>query len=243
MKKLITLFLAMAGMVSTASAWNYLKGTFNSWQASADYCLDNGPVAVYLTASNTAYEFGIDNGGTWKGPNSNADITGTTTISNFSGSGNFLLTVSTTGYYVFSTNWDNGLALTVRYPNTTVYFCNSLGWSNVYLHDGWWNGDNGACNRNAVRGVAMTAGDNNIYSAYIPRESISRITFTSDKQVNNGGEQYGAGYDNFYGTNVVWNVAAFDASKPLYAPTGDATSLNNCSYYYGGSWHAYPTYW
>ena len=41
---------------------------------------------------------------------------------------------------------------------------------------------------------------------------------------------------------MVWNAAEFDASTPLYIPTGDAVPLNNSSYYYGGSFHAYPTY-
>lgn len=243
MKKLFTLLLAMAGMVSTASAWNYLKGTFNDWKASADYCLDNGPVAVYLTASETAYEFGIDNNGAWKGPNNNASISGTTTLSSFSGSGNFTLTVSTSGYYVFSTNWDNGLALYVSYPNTMVYFCNTLGWENVYLHDGWWKNDDGASNVNAMRGVKMTAGANNIYSAYLPSGTFSKVTFTPDKQVNDGEGQYGAGYTNFYNTSVVWNADDFNSSTPLYVPTTTVgATKNECSYYYGGSWHAYPTY-
>jgi hypothetical protein len=40
----------------------------------------------------------------------------------------------------------------------------------------------------------------------------------------------------------VWNEAAFDTSKPLYVPTTVSVTLNSCSYYYGGSWHAYPSY-
>lgn len=244
MKKILLIALVVLGGVSTASAWNYLKGTFNNWQTSADYCLDNGPVAVYLEASQTPYEFGIDYDGNWAGPKGNANITTTTTVNSFSGMGNFTLTVSTNGYYVFSTNWDNSLlSLTVRYPNTTVYFYNSLGWSDVYLHDGYWNGNNGASNVNALRGIKMTAGANNIYSAYVPSESFQRVTFTSDKQVNNGNDQYGAGYDNFYSTNVVWNASQFNSSTPIYVPTTTVSeTLNNCSYYYGGSWHAYPTY-
>ena len=243
MKKFILMMLVMVGGVLQVNAWNYLKGTFNSWTESADYCLDNGPVAVYLEASNTAYEFGINASGTWKGPNNNASITETTTISSFGNSGNFLLTVSTSGYYVFSTNWDSGLALTVRYPNTSVYFYNTLNWENVYMHDGWWNGDKGATNKNALRGIAMTSGANGIYSAYIPKESLTRITFTPSKQVNNGSSDYGAGYENFYGTDVVWNADVFSSKIPLYVPTTTVSAtLNTCSYYYGGAWHAYETY-
>ncbi|MBQ3631375.1 MAG: hypothetical protein II949_09075 [Prevotella sp.] len=245
MKKLLLTALVMVMGVMNASAWNYLKGTFNSWNASADYCLDNGPVAVYLEASNTAYQFKID-GGTWYGAYEyNTSITGTTTITSFdtsNGSANFQLTVSTTGYYVFSVTWSGQPTLTVRYPDTMVYFYNALGWENVYMHDGWWN-DSSASNRGALRGLAMTAGDNNIYSAFVPSESFYRVTFTSEKQVNDGDGQYGAGYDNFYGTNVVWNANHFDSATPLYVPTTTLSEeLNNCSYYYGGSWHAYPTY-
>lgn len=251
MKKFITLLLAMAGMVSTASAWNYLKGTFNNWTASYEYCLDRGPVAVYLTASETAYQFKID-AGTWYGATTNDEITGKFTTSEFNtqdGSSNFKMKVSTSGYYVFNVTWSNNWpTLTVRYPDTMVYFYNALGWTNVYLHDGWWNGEKGACNKNALRGVAMTVGANNIYSAYIPSEGITRVTFTSDKQINltdNEDEGYGAGYANFYNTKVVWNADAFNSSKPLYIPTTTVSETLNegtCSYYYGGSWYAYPTY-
>lgn len=244
MKKLLLLALVALGGVMNVSAWNYLKGSFNNWTASADYCLDNGPVAVYLTASETAYTFKI-HGDNWYGANNNANITETTVINSFNTSGdsdNFNLTVTTSGYYVFSVNWDNGMSLTVRYPNTTVYFYNSLGWSNVYLHDGWWNGSS-ASNRGALRGVAMTAGADNIYFANIPLESFYRVTFTSEKQVNNGGDQHGEGYDNFYNTSVVWNESAFNTSTPLYVPTTtESENLNSCPYYYGGSWYTYPTY-
>lgn len=89
----------------------------------------------------------------------------------------------------------------------------------------------------------MTAGANNIYSAYIPRESFYRVTFTSDKQVNEGAGEYGSGYNNFYSTNVVWNANEFNTNYALYVPTTTLSeTLNNCSYYYGGTWHAYPTY-
>ena len=232
------------------SAWNYLKGTFNSWNESPDYCLDNGPVAVYLTASETPYEFKI-HGNNWYGTNNNTNITETTTITTGfaenTDNTNFKLTASVTGYYVFSVTWSNGnlASLIVRFPDTTVYFYNSLGWSNVYLHDGWWgtNDTDGASNKNALRGVAMTAGENNIFSAYIPRGSFYRITFTEDKQVNNGEKQYGTGYDHFYSTNVVWNAAEFNSSKPLYVPTTTVSAtINSCSYYYGGEWHPFPTY-
>ena len=246
MKKLLLTALVMVMGVMNVSAWNYLKGTFNSWNASADYCLDNGPVAVYLEASNTDYEFKID-GGTWYGAyDNNAYITETTTISSFNtdnGSANFKLTVREAGYYVFSVSWSgNQPTLTVRYPDTMVYFYNCLGWTKVYLHDGWWNGSS-ASNRGALRGVEMTAEGDDFYSAYIPSVSFYRVTFTSDKQVNDGDGQYGAGYDNFYSTNVVWNEKAFSSNTPLYVPTTTVSEeLNNCSYYYGGSWHAYPTY-
>lgn len=105
MKKLLLIMLLIVGGVNTMNAWNYLKGSFNSWAAeSPAYCLDNGPVAVYLEASETAYQFGINAGGSWKGPNNNAAISETTTISSFSDSNNFSLTVTISGYYVFSTS-------------------------------------------------------------------------------------------------------------------------------------------
>ena len=249
MRKFTLLILAVMAGIGNVGAWNYLHGTFNSWTSSAASCLDNGPVAVYLEANETPYQFGIkagDGNDSWKGPNGNASITGTTTISSFSSSGNFQLTVSETGYYVFSVTWENNNpTLTVRYPDTMVYFYNALGWSKVFLHDGWWgeNDATGACNKNALRGVAMMAGENNIYSAYIPRASFYRITFTSDKQVNEGENDHGAGYDHFYSTSVVWNEAAFDVNTPIYVPTTTVSDTKNkCSYYYGGSWHAYPTY-
>jgi hypothetical protein len=243
MKKLLLLFLLVAGGVSTASAWNYLVGSFNSWTNSAPYCLDNGPVAVYLTAGSHTFKVKTDNDA-WYGAKTATTIDKTTADIDFENPGNDVtLTVTTAGYYVFSTNWDSGLALTVRYPNTTVYFYNALSWSKVYMHDGWWNGDNGASNVNALRGIEMTAGDNDIYSAYIPKESLYRVTFTPTNQVNVGESDHGEGYTNFYGTNVVWNAAAFDAKKPLYVPTTTVgETLNDCSYYYGGAWIEYPTY-
>ena len=180
------MMLLVVGGVGNVSAYNYLNGNFNSWADNASSCLDNGPIAVYLEASVTPYEFGIDVSGSWMGPYSeadisNADISGTTTISSFSSDGNFKLTVTTSGYYVFTVDWENEKPkLTVRYPDTMVYFYNALNWENVYLHDGWWNGENGASNRGALRGINMNAGDNNIYYAYIPRASFYRITFNLD---------------------------------------------------------------
>lgn len=248
MKRFFTLLIGLIAIVGTAGAWNYLQGSFNDWNASADYCLDNGPVAVYLEASGSPYTFKI-HGNDWYGAKNNSSISETTTITEFTKNGsedNFSLSVSTTGYYVFSVTWNNdNPTLIVRYPDTTVYFYNSLGWSNVYLHDGWWadNDSEGANNKGVLRGVSMTSDVNNVYSAYIPSGCFTRITFTSDKQVNNGEGQFGAGYDHFYNTSVVWNSVAFNSSTPLYVPTTTVSDpKNSCSYYYGGEWHAYPTY-
>lgn len=244
--------LVIVGGVMTANAWNYLKASFNSWaDANREYCLDRGPVAVYLTESETAYQFGIMVDGNWKGPNNNDNISETTTINDFSANGSFNLNASVTGYYVFSLTWNGeNPTLVVRYPDTKVYFYNALNWENVYLHAAWWNGDKGASNRNNLRGVQMTSEGNGIYSANIPLASLSgcHFTFTKDQQVNfddDNDDGYGHGYGNFYNTEVVWNGdISFDASTPLYVPstTVGNENLNGCKYYYGITLHAYPTY-
>lgn len=244
MKKLVSLILVLTGMVSTASAWNYLRGSFSSWaNDSPEYCTDNGPVAKYLAAGS--YTFKIYSEGDpakWWG--NGGTITDNITLSNLTDNGgNITLTVSNPGYYVFKVTWNNNVpTLEVKYPDTMVYFYNNLGWENVYLHDGWWRDNNGASNVNTLRGVAMTAGANNVYSAYIPRSCFYRITFTSDRQVNVGDGEHGAGYNNFHSTNVVWNENEFNANTPIYVPTTTSSEKNNSNYYYGGQWLAYPTY-
>lgn len=249
MKKLFTLILALTGMVSTASAWNYLTGSFNNWATNEEACcLDKGPVAVYLTASENDYTFKIY-GNDWFGANDYITETSTINISS-DNSSNISLKVSVTGYYVFSIGY-NPLTLTVRYPDTRVYFYNALSWDNVYLHAAWWNGDNGASNRDNLRGIKMTPEGNGIYSAYIPIESLNGnyFTFTEDVQVNysdDNDDGHGNGYSNFYQTSVVWNgYIEFNASTPLYVPsTTLGAKLNNesCNYYYDVALHAYPTY-
>jgi hypothetical protein len=252
MKKILLLLLTMVGMVSTASAWNYLAGSFNGWGRTTASCLDGGPIAVYLE-NGTTYTFGFDAGGTWKAANNNSTITGTTTITSFTDGGdtNFSLTPSVSGYYVFHLTWDNSNpSLTIRYPDTTVYFYNSLNWENVYLHAAWWNGNNGASNKDNLRGVPMSSIGNGIYSAYIPIASLSgcHFTFTKDQQVNfteDENDGFGRGYANFYNTEVVWNGdITFSASTPLYVPSttvGD-NNKNGCKYYYDVTLHSYPTY-
>ena len=114
MKKIFTIFAALACMMSMSAATLYLRGDFNGWGTSN--ALDaNGKCEIELKVGN--YGFKIADA-TWGAANygSDATISATTNGVQFVlGSGNCKLKATTEGTYTFTFN-ANTLTLDVTYP-------------------------------------------------------------------------------------------------------------------------------
>lgn len=113
----------------------------------------------------------------------------------------------------------------------TIYFRNTLGWSNVYFYPsvGGWN-SNGVYNSGT--GTQMTKVAGNIYSC-----SVSTVgkyyAFCKDKQDN---------YGNFWSTEACYNTS-YSSSKTLFTPNSTSNqTTNSTKYFSNGFWSTYqPT--
>lgn len=120
----------------------------------------------------------------------------------------------------------------------TIYFKNTLGWSNVYVH--FYNSatsfssGNGCSGSNAAKNCgAMTSIDGTYYRLTYTGSPYSYVCFTKDQQDSYGNfwnteASYAAGLD-LSSANVLW--------KPNSTPV---TPCNSCSYYNSGTWTTYP---
>ncbi|MGN1129799.1 MAG: hypothetical protein ACI4Q8_00490, partial [Ruminococcus sp.] len=115
---------------------------------------------------------------------------------------------------------------------STVYFKNTVGWSNVYFYGGVYWGSNGSGSNGITVGpVAMTKvdGTDDLFTCTVTAPAFTKVAFTKDSQSN---------YGNFWQTEAVYSDA-FDATTPLFTPDSSDTSSVNSTTYYGGSWSAY----
>lgn len=118
----------------------------------------------------------------------------------------------------------------------TIYFKNTVKWSNVYVYfynSKYWN-DNGSGSQNIASGPnQMTKVDDteDVYS-YTFTGSYTIVAFTEASQQN---------YGNFHQTKAVYR-ADFNTSTPMYTPETTASSTyNGVPYYNNGTWSAYPS--
>lgn len=117
----------------------------------------------------------------------------------------------------------------------TVYFKNTVKWSNVYAYfynSSYWN-VNGSGSQGIAGGpIKMTKvdGTDDIYSYTYTGSYSQYISFTKDSQ---------NGYGNFWSTEAVYRED-FDPSKSLFTPdTKSSNTLNNTNYYNNGTWSTY----
>lgn len=118
----------------------------------------------------------------------------------------------------------------------TVYFENTLNWSNVYVNfysDSYWNTTYGTGSKNitsAANQMSRIAGTN-IYQFTYSGSYSTYISFTKDAQ---------AGNEFFHQTSVVYR-SDFSVDKPFFIPdTKMKETKNESSYYSNGVWSEYP---
>ena len=127
----------------------------------------------------------------------------------------------------------------IDYSKRTIYFENTLGWSEVHAyHSIYWDNagdgyDAGAGANGKPHAVMEPTGCGNIWKAVFESEIQGHIAFTSDDEST---------YDNFNNSqdgvfcssnNVNWTL-----DKPLYKPNkaDPQYKANGCLYYFHGSW-------
>ena len=123
---------------------------------------------------------------------------------------------------------------------TTIYFENTLNWSNVYVCVGasWDNTNNwvSTSGKNAYQmtKVATNEFGNDIFGyTYDENVTETKIVFIADNQGN---------YNQLNGTRACYR-GDFDSSKPLFKPnTTIESSSNNTDYYNNGDWYSAPCF-
>jgi hypothetical protein len=102
---------------------------------------------------------------------------------------------------------------------TTIYFKNTLNWSNVYAYrpEGW---DDKGC-KNTGTGTKMTkvSGTKDLYSCSV--NNTDRIAFTNAKMDN---------YGNFNGNSAAYSTS-FNSKYPVYYPGTTYKTVNTTKYY------------
>lgn len=142
-----------------------------------------------------------------------------------------MMVVSTMVVGMVSTSAANG--------KITVYFKNTVNWSNVYVYfysSSYWSDSNGSGSNGIAGGpfqMTKVDGTTDIYSYTYTGTYSQYISFTKDSQ---------SGYSNFWQTEAAYR-GDFDASKPLYTPetTASGTYNTNVKYYNNGSWSTYSS--
>ena len=132
--------------------------------------------------------------------------------------------------------WDTYVPPT---PNDyTIYFKNTPGWDNVYIHlypSGQTFGENGVGGNSADVNAQMTKIDAGPFFKYEFSSSTeySKVCFTKEAQNN---------YDNFWTNECSWSDGLnFANDLVLWIPnTASSSSKNNCTYYNTGDWSVYP---
>ena len=117
----------------------------------------------------------------------------------------------------------------------TVYFRNTVNWSNVWIHlytDDKTFGSNGVGSKKASVNAQMTRIDETEYYqySYQAAEPYTKVCFTKEEQNN---------YDNFHNNECSWSDSGYDAANGLilWTPDKDQTSsINSCTYYNTGTW-------
>ena len=121
----------------------------------------------------------------------------------------------------------------------TVYFRNTVGWTNVWIHlytNDKTFGSKGIGSKDASVNAQMTlvASTTDYYEyTYQAASPYTKVCFTREEQSN---------YGQFYQTECSWSDAGYDAANGLvlWTPDNSATSsINSCTYYNTGTWTAF----
>lgn len=131
-----------------------------------------------------------------------------------------------------------GMIGTQAYSNgtVTVYFKNTVNWSNVYVYfytSTYWNDSNGSGSNNIAGGpysMTKVSGTDDVYSYTYTGNYSGIISFTKDSQSN---------YNNFWQTSAVYRTD-FSSGK-MYTPNTTSSGTYNSSvpYYNNGTWSTY----
>ena len=139
MKKIITLFLAIAGMVSTASADDYVKGSWDGWTNTTQFTYADGKGTLTLNlAASTDYTFKFIKGSTYYGNSGTMTSTNCVKWGFSTTGGDCTLTTTIAGDYTFIVTWNGDTPqISVLYPvanQYVVHFKKGDGWSYVNAH-------------------------------------------------------------------------------------------------------------
>ena len=239
---ILMLFSTLMVGTITASAYNYdcIKGTWDDWNP---HDISSGTYKVTLT-SGTKYQFELyckDNGQKFT-----YDTTITSSVTDLqlnTQDKNMYIEPSVTGEYTFTFN-SSTQKLSVTFPGGsigggdthTVYFKNTVDWSNVWVHlysAEYWNSDSGTgCQNIAVVAEKMTLvdGTTDIYS-YEYTGDYNYISFTEEEQ---------RGFQYFSNTKAAYRGdlnTAMSTGTPMYVPsTTSSGTYSNTVYYSNGEW-------
>ena len=119
----------------------------------------------------------------------------------------------------------------------TVYFKNTVKWSNVYAYfynSSYWNESKGSGSQGIAGGpckMSKVDGTDDIYSYTYTGNYSQYIAFTKDEESN---------YGNFWSTEAVYRDD-FSTSKSMYTPntTSSGTYNSTVKYYNNGTWSTY----
>lgn len=120
----------------------------------------------------------------------------------------------------------------------TVYFKNTPGWENVYVHfyaDNQTFGNNGVGGQDALLQAEMEqVGTSDIYTySYTSGVSYTKVCFTKNEQFN---------YGQFHNNECSWSESGLNyaTNEILWIPNGIIShNVNSCPYY-DGKWFVYP---
>lgn len=121
----------------------------------------------------------------------------------------------------------------------TVYFKNTPGWDNVYVHfysDDQTFGGNGVGGNDALLQAQMEqVGSSDIYKyEYNANAPYTKICFSLKEQFN---------YGQFHNNECSWSASGYDAANNLilWVPNGVIShNINSCPYF-DGQWFVYPS--
>ena len=189
MKKIITLLLVLTGMVCTASADDYLPGSWyvvdDKWPCDEtnkfSYVDGVGTLTLSL-AAETTYSFKFNNGGTWIG--NGGEMTSSNCIGwVFDVDNNAQITTTIAGDYTFIVKWPGSKPfLSVIYPvgSHIIHFEKPENWgSTINIHRWIYQSDNSnSLNLTSWPGIVLSENANNSgYYDYAFTDSYNKIIF------------------------------------------------------------------
>ena len=251
---ILMLFSTLMVGTITANAWDHpvtLNGQFNNGEWK-QYDISSGTCSIDFPSTQVGkelqFEIGIESGD--KKYTATSDITYENSVSDQTfQSDNYRVTkikITTAGTYTFTYN-SSTHQFGVTYPGgsigggdtNTVYFKNTVNWSNVYVYlysSPYWNAEKGSGSINApvsAQKMTLVDGTTDVYS-YEYTGDYRYISFTEAAQ---------ADHENFYNTKAAYRGdlnTAMSAGTPVYVPsTTSSGTYNGTVYYNTGEWKTF----